>query len=214
MTLGLDGRELILASYQRFRPKGEPMMDPVPSSDSVLIAVPAYGAPHLTDGVLGDLLHDSARLLPKSRIVVIDNDGSYLPQTVEDRLSVYRPGTNLRWLGSVNWALNSAAEQGDSVCIVLNNDTRLSPDFAYWLTLSFTDCAGAGVAAACYDDFWIHQRAHVIPAEARDFVGSHSSRSEQPTSLAGSIRWHSPSRDTAPTSTTRCGHAQKECGAS
>ena len=77
------------------------------------------------------------------------------------RLSVHRPGTNLRWIGSVNWALDSAAEHGDSVCIVINNDTRLSPDFAYWLASAFTDCADVAVAAACYDDFWLHQRAHV-----------------------------------------------------
>jgi GT2 family glycosyltransferase len=152
------------------------MTSPVPLTDQVLIAIPAYGAPQLTDGVLGDLLRDPAQLLPNSRIVVIDNAGDYQPAAVDERLSVYRPGANLRWIGSANWALEEAAEHGDSVCIVLNNDTRLSPDFAYWLALSFTDCADAVVAAACYDDFWIHQRAHVIPGEARDYPVSRAYR--------------------------------------
>lgn len=147
-----------------------------PLADQVSIAVPAFGAPHLTDQVLSDLLRDPASLLPGSRIVVIDNAGDYTPPVVDPRLSVYRPGTNLRWIGSANWALESAAEQGDSVCIVLNNDTRLSRDLAYWLTLSFTDCPRAAVVAACYDDFWIHQRARVIPAQADDYLGSRTYR--------------------------------------
>jgi hypothetical protein len=149
---------------------------PAPSTDAVLIAVPAYGAPHLTDGVLRDLVRDPAALLPGSRIVVIDNAGDYEPVVADDRLSVHRPGSNLRWLGSVNWALASAAGNGEAVCIVLNNDTRLSPDFAHRLAASFADCPRTAVAAACYDDFWLHQRAYEIPPEAADYVGRHAYR--------------------------------------
>jgi GT2 family glycosyltransferase len=94
----------------------------------------------------------------------------------DHRLSVHRPGANLRWLGSVNWALTSATEQGDSICIVINNDTRLSPDFVYWLASTFTDCTDVAVAAACYDDFWLHQRAHVIPDDAATYDITHSYR--------------------------------------
>jgi GT2 family glycosyltransferase len=145
--------------------------------DGVLIAVPAYGAAHLTDAVLADLLRDTPALLPHSRIVVIDNQGDYPPPATDRRLAVHRPGRNLRWIGSVNWALDSAAEQGDSVCIVINNDTRLSPDFAYWLAVSFTDCADVAVAAACYDDFWLHQRARVIPEDPEKYEIIHAYRS-------------------------------------
>ncbi|WP_375486873.1 hypothetical protein [uncultured Jatrophihabitans sp.] len=152
------------------------MTSPAPSTVSVLIAVPAYGARRLTDGVLADLVRDPAPLLPDSRIVVIDNAGDYVPVVTDERVSVHRPGTNLRWLGSANWALASAAEHGEQVCIVLNNDTRLSHDFAYWLTTTFADCPGTAVAAACYDDFWLHQRAHRIPADAHDYVGRHAYR--------------------------------------
>jgi GT2 family glycosyltransferase len=148
-----------------------------PLLDRVLIAVPAYGAAHLTDSVLADLLRDAPELLPHSRIVIIDNRGDYVPPIADDRFSVYRPGANLRWIGSVNWALDSAAEQGDSVCLVINNDTRLSRDFAYWLASSFTDCADAAVAAACYDDFWLHQRAHVIPEDADGYEITQAYRS-------------------------------------
>lgn len=140
-----------------------------PLPDSVLIAVPAYGAAHLTDAVVADLLRDAPELLPHGRIVIIDNQGAYAPPRTDDRLTVHRPGKNLRWLGSVNWALSSADEHGDTVCVVLNNDTRLSTDFAYWLALSFTDCTDVAIAAACYDDFWLHQRARAIPENADDY---------------------------------------------
>jgi GT2 family glycosyltransferase len=140
-----------------------------PLLDHVLIAVPAYGASHLTDAVVSDLLRDPADLLPNGRIVVIDNRGDYVPQTTDDRLSVHRPGSNLKWIGSANWALDRALDQGDSLCLVLNNDTRLSPDFAYWLASTFSDCTDVAIAAACYDDFWLHQRAHVIPDDASSY---------------------------------------------
>ncbi len=144
-------------------------MRPMPLRDRVVIAVPAYGAAHLTDTVLADLLDSPTDVLPNSRIVVIDNRGDYEPTRADRRLSIHRPGRNLRWIGSANAALDSAAENGDDVCVVVNNDTRLSPDFAYWMARSFHDCPGAAVAAACYDDFWLHQRAHAIPPRADDY---------------------------------------------
>jgi GT2 family glycosyltransferase len=151
-------------------PIHEPLTDPaLPLSDRVLIAIPAYGATHLTDAVVADLVRDSSKLLPNSRVVVVDNRGDYVAVTADPRLSIHRPGGNLRWIGSVNWALSTAAEQGDSVCIVINNDTRLSADFAYRLASTFTECADVAVAAACYDDFWLHQRARVIPHEAQEY---------------------------------------------
>jgi GT2 family glycosyltransferase len=147
-----------------------------PLRDGVLIAIPAYGATHLTDAVVADLLRDSPQLLPNSRIVVVDNRGDYVAPAADERLSIHRPAANLRWIGSVNWALEVAAEQGDSVCIVINNDTRLSADFAYRLASSFAECADVAVAAACYDDFWLHQRAHVIPDEAAHYEIAHAYR--------------------------------------
>ena len=152
------------------------MESPLPLPDAVMIAVPAYGASHLTDAVVADLLRDAPELLPNSRIVVIDNQGDYVPRAHRSRLTVHRPGANLRWLGSVNWALGSADDHGESVCIVINNDTRLSTDFAYWLASSFTDCTDVAVAAACYDDFWLHQRAHAMPAEAQEYEITHAYR--------------------------------------
>jgi GT2 family glycosyltransferase len=146
-----------------------PTMRPEPLPDRVLVAVPAYGAAHLTDTVVTDLLGSPTDLLPNSRIVVIDNRGDYEAVRTDSRLSVQRPGHNLRWIGSANAAMDSAAEHGEDVCLVVNNDTRLSPDFAYWLARSFQDCPGTAVAAACYDDFWLHQRAHNIPPRADQY---------------------------------------------
>ncbi len=147
-----------------------------PLDVGVLIAVPAYGAAHLTDAVLADLLRDTPDRLPRSRIVVVDNRGDYVPPAVDGRLSVFRPGDNLRWIGSANWALASATERADAVCIVINNDTRLSPDFAHRLASSLSECADVAVAAACYDDFWLHQRAHVIPDSAQEYESVHAYR--------------------------------------
>lgn len=144
-------------------------MRPPSSSDRVLIVVPAFGAAHLTDAVVADLLAAPTDVLPHARIVVVDNRGDYESNCLDDRLSVHRPGGNLRWIGSANWALDSAREHGDDTCLVVNNDTRLSGDFAYWMTRSFADCPGTAVVASCYDDFWIHQRAHEMPARADEY---------------------------------------------
>ena len=144
-------------------------MRPMPLRDHVLIAIPAFGAAHLTDAVLADLLDSPTDVLPNSRIVVIDNRGDYESTRQDRRLSIQRPDHNLRWIGAANAALDSAAEHGDEVCLVVNNDTRLSPDFAYWMTRSFHDCPGTAVVAASYDDFWIHQRAHRIPSSAHEY---------------------------------------------
>lgn len=151
-----------------------PRMLSTPLLDQVLIVVPAFGAAHLTDAVVGDLLDARHELLPNSRIVVIDNRGDYVPRldlpgVASERMTVHRPADNLRWIGSANWALGAAVEHGDDLCLVVNNDTRLSPDFAYWMAMAFRDCPGAAVVAACYDDFWIHQRAHRIPTEAAGY---------------------------------------------
>lgn len=135
----------------------------------VLVVIPAFGADHLTDAVLGDLLGHSADALPHARIVVLDNGGDYEPRLRDPRLSVVRPGTNLRWIGSVNWALDRASEAGDDVCMIVNNDTRLSPDFVYWLAMAVLENDGVAVVAPTYDDFWIHQRAREIPDVAAHY---------------------------------------------
>lgn len=138
--------------------------------DPVLVAIPAYGAPELTDAVLEDLLGDGFAQTPSARVVVVDNLGEYAPAQTDPRLTVHRPGRNLRWIGSANWALDTAAAEGAAVCVVLNNDIRLSSDFLAALVQTFLDCPEAAVAAACYDDFWLHQRAREIPARAAAYV--------------------------------------------
>ena len=151
-----------------------------PVIGQVLVAIPAFGAPELTDRVLGDLLAAPRRLVLGTHVVVVDNGDDYSPGEAvrgDPRLEIYRPGSNLRWIRSANWALDRAAATGADVCLVLNNDVRLSPDFLYRLIRTFTDCAGVGVAAPCYDDFWLHQRARSIPAAAGQFRPTHSYRS-------------------------------------
>ena len=151
-------------------------MDPVPLTQSVLIVIPAYGSPTLTDTVLGDLTRDDRELLLHSRIAVVDNRGDYEPAVRDDRVEVHRPGGNLRWIGSANWGLAHAAERGDDVCLVLNNDTRLSADLPYWVSLGLVECAGAAVAAPCYDDFWLHQRLRPPVDELAQFVPARAYR--------------------------------------
>lgn len=146
---------------------------------STLVAVPAFGSPELTDAVLDDLARDGSTLDPTVTIVVVDNGGDYVvPDSVtaatdvtsHARVTVHRPGTNLRWIGSANWALRTAARSGHAVCVVLNNDTRLSTGFLAALVAPFSALDGVAMVAACYDDFWLHQRAREIPATAADYV--------------------------------------------
>lgn len=136
---------------------------------AVLVAIPAFGLPHLTDAVLGDLLRDP--LPPGTRVVVVDNGGDYEPAVHDERVTVYRPGVNLRWIGATNWALQTAIDERVSVVVVLNNDTRLSPDFLTRLIHPLRgDAADVAVVSACYDDFWLHQRASEIPTVAAGYT--------------------------------------------
>lgn len=136
---------------------------------AVLVAIPAFGLAHLTDAVLADLLRDP--LPPGTRIVVVDNGGDYEPATADPRVAVHRPGANLRWIGATNWALRTAVAEHVDVVVVLNNDTRLSRDFLTRLVHPLRSAANADVVvvSACYDDFWLHQRATVIPPVAADY---------------------------------------------
>ena len=148
---------------------------------TTLVAIPAFGSPELTDAVLADLDRDGSLDDPRVRVVVVDNGGDYRVPGAYDTaaaagslpVSVHRPGRNLRWIGSANWALHTGVQDGLDLCVVLNNDTRLSPDFLQGLVSPF-GAPGAGdddvaIVAACYDDFWLHQRATVIPPAAADY---------------------------------------------
>ena len=146
-------------------------MDLSPIAEPVLVAIPSFGAAELTDQVLHDLLDARTDLLPKVRIVVVDNAGDYVAPRRDERLEVFRSGRNLRWINSANWALQEAQSSGAWASVVINNDTRLSPDFLYWLVRTFSDCTGVAAAAPCYDDFWLHQRATVLPLTAADYAG-------------------------------------------
>ncbi|WP_165066437.1 glycosyltransferase [Marisediminicola senii] len=139
---------------------------------STLVVIPAFGSPELTDAVVSDLCRDGSDLDPSVRIVVVDNAGDYvLP---EGRITVHRPGRNLRWIGAANWALQTASRDGQAVCVVLNNDIRLSPGFLDGLIAPFSTSGDGGgdiaIAAACYDDFWLHQRANPVPPTAAEYV--------------------------------------------
>ncbi|QWT23592.1 glycosyltransferase [Subtercola sp. PAMC28395] len=135
---------------------------------STLVVIPAFGLPELTDAVVHDLCRDGSDLDPAVRIVVVDNAGDYvLPQ---GQISVYRPGRNLRWIGAANWALQTSSREGYSACVVLNNDIRLSPGFLNGLIAPLRAAENIALAAACYDDFWLHQRAQTIPPTAAEYV--------------------------------------------
>ena len=135
----------------------------------VLVAIPAFGAPGLTDAVLSDLVRDESHRRHGVAIVVVDNGGDYVAPDVNASVTVHRPGRNLRWIGSANWALQTAVAHDLGICVVLNNDVRLSPDFLTALTAPLADHDDAAMVASCYDDFWLHQRAGVVPPTAADY---------------------------------------------
>lgn len=135
-----------------------------------LVAIPAFGSPELTDAVLGDLIRDGVNRRPDVQIVVVDNGGDYEVPAEGTGVTVHRPGSNLRWIGSANWALQTAVDEGYPVCVVLNNDIRMSIGCLDGLIAPFADSDDIAVVAACYDDFWLHQRARVIPATAAEYI--------------------------------------------
>lgn len=133
-----------------------------------LLAVPAYGSPELTDAVLCDLLRDDPLLPEWLRVVVVDNQGDYVLPGWAVGVELVRPRENLRWIGTANWAFERACEQGDEVVVLLNNDTRLSRGFVRGLVGAVE--GDVAIAAACYDDFWLHQRASRLPPCAEAYV--------------------------------------------
>jgi GT2 family glycosyltransferase len=146
----------------------------VTTAGSTLVAIPAFGSPELTDAVLADLGRDGSDQRSDVRIVVVDNAGDYqLPTSPGDgarAVAVHRAGRNLRWIGSANWALTAAVEGGFATCVVLNNDIRLSHGFLDALTAPLRSADDVALVAACYDDFWLHQRAREIPSAAVEYV--------------------------------------------
>ena len=135
-----------------------------------LVAIPVFGSPELTDTMLADLLRDPVP--PGMRIVVVDNGGDYEMPDWSGAVTIFRPGSNLRWIGTANWAMAVAVEEKLDACVVLNNDTRFSRHFLDGLTAPLADADDIAVVAACYDDFWLHQRAGVIPATAEQYQPS------------------------------------------
>lgn len=148
-----------------------------PLNESILLVIPAFGGAHLTDTVLDDLRQADASLVPNLRIVVVDNKGDYVLPQPDPRVSLHRPPSNIRWIGASNWGLRTALEAQDDIFMVLNNDTRLSPDFVYWLARSLVENAGVAIAAACYDDFWLHQRVWAPQEDAAHFEPRRAYRS-------------------------------------
>ncbi|GAA3556233.1 hypothetical protein GCM10022197_09230 [Microlunatus spumicola] len=133
-----------------------------------LLAIPAYGSPELTDAVLRDLLRDDPLVPDDLHLVVVDNQGDYVLPGWAAGVELVRSGANLRWIGTTNWAFERAAETGAEVVVLLNNDTRLSRGFVRGLVAAVEDDVAA--AAACYDDFWLHQRASVVPVDAEAYL--------------------------------------------
>lgn len=134
----------------------------------VLVVIPAYGRPELTNRVLGDLLQQP---VPAGvDVVVVDNAGDYELPIWSAPATVHRPDRNLRWIGSANWALSTAQDEGFDVCVILNNDLELSPMFLSGLVTPFREAADIAVVAPVYNDVWPHQRAERIPDAAHYYL--------------------------------------------
>ena len=99
--------------------------------------------------------------------MVVDNQGDYVLPGWAAGVEVVRTGENLRWIGTANWAFRTAQEDGDEVVVLLNNDTRLSRGFLRGLVGAVE--GDVAIAAACYDDFWLHQRAARVPVDAEAY---------------------------------------------
>lgn len=116
----------------------------------IAVVIPVYGNHELTYALIKDIVTEN-RLVD---IVVIDNKGDYIPINKE---TVLNPGENLGWLRGNNLGIKHVLNNKYRFVTLLNNDTRLSPDFFSNLILSQKE-TGAGLLGPMYDDMWLHQR--------------------------------------------------------
>jgi GT2 family glycosyltransferase len=101
----------------------------------ITVVIPAYGHQRLTHRLISDV-EDGVE------VIVVDNLGGYRPKGGE---CVVTPGRNLGWVGGCNEGMDVASESGRSeVFVLLNNDTRLSPEFCSQLAAARDDAARPG----------------------------------------------------------------------
>ncbi|MGB3353714.1 MAG: glycosyltransferase [Mycobacterium sp.] len=131
----------------------------------VSVVIPAYGRHDMVGALLSDLAAEKSHT---AQVTVLDNRGDLTFESGPN-FTVLKSPTNLRWIGSVNWAIGNAIAKGFDVVVVLNSDIRLSLRFVHEISLAAVINEGVAVAAPCYDDFWPHQHATATPACARDY---------------------------------------------
>jgi MGT family glycosyltransferase len=105
------------------------------------VVVPVNGSVDRTHAVLQDISYE--RVAP----VIVDNRGDYQQLSGE---RILRPGRDLGWGGGCNHALRELAGEGFAAFVLLNNNTRLSPDFfaGLWEARKET---GAWIVGPMYD---------------------------------------------------------------
>jgi hypothetical protein len=124
----------------------------------VLLVLPVLGNHALTLALLRDADRDR-RLID---ILIVDNDGSF---PASDDILIVAPTENLGWLRSCNLGLEYSLRVGYTATVLLNNDTRLSPDFFAGLLAAMSN-PRAGLCGPVYNDVW--------PAQRADYAGAAS----------------------------------------
>ena len=137
---------------------------------STLVVIPAFGSPELTDAVLGDLVRDGSNRRPDVRIVVVDNGGDYVVPVAGSGVSVHRPGDEpaLDRLGELG-AANGGRRTVSTSASCSTTTSGCPPGSSRPSSRRSQEDEKVAVAAACYDDFWLHQRAQLIPETAFDY---------------------------------------------
>ena len=133
----------------------------------VAVVIPVLGQHHLTSALLDDV-RTEADLVD---VVIVDNGGDYEASGHE---RVLRADGNLGWSGGCNLGMLHASDGDYRVFVLLNNDTRVSPDFFAGL-LQGLDDTGAGLVAPVFNDVWAQ---HVTPysGAASDYAPVHRHR--------------------------------------
>lgn len=121
--------------------------------------ITCYGLPHLTDGVVKDLMRDGF----PTDIFIVDNQGDYECQyesTDDIKITILRPGVNLRWTRGMNYGLGYARNTwGYEAYVLFNNDVRLSPNFLAGLYDAHMVLGDKlGLLAPAYDDVYEQQK--------------------------------------------------------
>lgn len=91
---------------------------------TVLAVLPHYGAPAETVLAVHSLI---ATGYPKLQLLVVDNSSNLAAHWFPEGVELLQPGENIGYCAAINRGIDRAAERGDDMLLMINNDTQCDP---------------------------------------------------------------------------------------